>query len=142
MKIDEILELIDSDSELDKNNLDNESLKTPKLHAKYYRIFMEEIRILKSLDIKYNQVKKDRQSYYLGDLPDEVYKEEPLHKKWLKSEIDIALKADEKLNEIDVKRDLQKMKVKLIEDFIKTLNNRSFIIRDAIEFAKFKNGGY
>lgn len=140
MKIDELLDLIQSDIAMDRENLDNEALKIPLLHHKYYRLFMEEVRTLKAFDLKYAQLKKERMEFYLGTAADEVYKAEPLNKKYLKSEVDVALNADEKLSEVQVKRDLQKQKVQLLEDFIKTINNRSFLIRDAIDFRKFKEG--
>lgn len=140
MKIDDLLDSIESDAVLDKSNLDTESLKITQLYIKYYRIFMDEIRVLKSYDLKYAEMKKERQEYYMGLLSDEVYKAEPLHKKWLKTDIDIPLNADTKLSEIDVKRDLQKHKVKLLEDYIKRIGERSFNIRNAIEWEKFKNG--
>jgi len=140
MKIDDLLSLIETDSVIDPNKLDVESLKISQLHAKYYKIFMEEVRMLKSYDLKYGTMKKERQEYYMGLAPDEAYKAEPLNKKWLKSEIDIALGADVKLSEIDVKRDMQRQKVKMVEEFIKTLAGRSYNIKNSIEFLKFKNG--
>ena len=140
MKIDELLDLMDSDAVLDKNDLNRESLRITELHMKYYRIFMDEIRVLKTLDLKHAQTKKERLEYYMGQAEDDVYKAEPLHKKWLKSEVDVALSADEKLAEVEVKRDLQKQKVKMIEEYMKAIHNRSFNIRNAIEFDKFRNG--
>ena len=39
MKLEEIQESWSSDSQIDDTQLDNESLKIPELHHKYYRIF-------------------------------------------------------------------------------------------------------
>lgn len=141
MKIDDLLALIEADSVLDKSNLDTESLKITQLYIKYYRIFMDEVRVLKSYDLKYAEMKKERQEFYLGLSADEVYKAEPLQKKWMKTDLDIPMNADPKLSEIDVKRDLQKHKVKLLEDYIKRIGERSFNIKNAIDFMKFQNGG-
>ena len=42
MTLEEIQKLWSSDSQLDDSQLDNESLKIPELHHKYFRIFSDE----------------------------------------------------------------------------------------------------
>lgn len=52
MKTSEIQDMIANDSELDNDRLDFESLRIPSLHAKYYRIFMDEAATLKSMSFE------------------------------------------------------------------------------------------
>lgn len=142
MKIDDIMAQIEGDSTIDHARLDFESLKIPLLHGKYYKIFIEELRILKMYDKDYNFLKKDRTEYYLGKSNDEVYKTEPLDSKIIKQDLDLYLDADDKLATLKAKRDMQKAKVEMVESFIKSLNNRGFQIKNAIDFMRFKNGGF
>lgn len=140
MKLSEIEDEIEVDSNLDFNKLDHEALKIPMLYAKYYRYFTHEARVYKLIENDYNILRKDRIHYYLGKAEDAVYKEEPLDFKVLKTELDPYLLADTKLNDLRTKMSTQKIKVDLLESFLKTLGNRSFLIRDAIEWRKFQAG--
>lgn len=125
---------------MDKNKLDLEALKIPSLHAKYYRIFMEAIRLLRALEQSVKEVKKTRSDYYLGKADDEVYKAEKLDFKVIKADLDLYLEADKVYSSAVARRDEQRMKVTALEDFIKTLNNRSFLISNAINWQKFQAG--
>lgn len=140
MKLDEIRELMREDSKIDSAALDSESIKIPYLHAKWYDIFVEELRALKGIEQEYGRLVKEKTEYYLGKADDEVYKEKPLNLKILKQDLDVYLKADPDLMRLDSKRALQQIKVDTVESFIKSINQRSFNIRNAIEFMKFKNG--
>ena len=140
MKADELLEMIAEDSEIDKNKLDLESLKVPSLYAKYYRLFMAEVRLLRATEQTVKDVKKTRSDFYLGKADDEVYKAEKLDFKVIKSDLDLYLEADKVYASAVARRDEQRMKVTMLEDFIKTLNNRSFLINSAINWQKFQAG--
>lgn len=140
MTIDELLKQIEADSTLDKNKLDLEALKIPSLHAKYYRYFMEAIRTLRAVEQALKDQKKTRSDYYLGKADDDVYKAEPLNFKVIKADLDLYLEADKVYASAVARRDEQRMKVTMLEDFIKTLNNRSFLISNAINYMKFQAG--
>ena len=139
MKFSEILEMMKIDSNIDAAHLDVASLAIPYLHSKWYNIFVEELRILKGVDAEYNVLYKNKMQYYLGKAPDEIYEQNPLHLKILKQDVEIYLKSDE-LIAADSKRSLQKIKVETVEGYIKNINNRSFMIKNAIDFRKFVNG--
>lgn len=141
MKLDEIQSEIEVDSRVDNNKLDTESLRIPMLHSKYYNIFMAELRVLKGVESEYRRLKKERHQYYLGQAADEVYKQEPLQLKVLRQDLDLYLDADPVLSDLKNKYEMQKAKTELLEAFIKTLNTRNFLIKNAIEFMRFKNGG-
>lgn len=140
MKIDDITKLIEEDSIIKKTELDMESLRIPYLQAKYYKIFMDEFRIYRGMTLELGKLKKARTLYYQGKADDDVYKEEPLDHKILKTEIDLYLDADDKICELTGKMVLQKAKVDMLDSFIKSLNNRGFQIKNAIDFIKFQAG--
>lgn len=57
MKLADIENEIQQDSKIDHADLDRESLKIPILHAKYYRYFMDEFKILKGLERDFRATK-------------------------------------------------------------------------------------
>ena len=140
MKLADIEQEIQKDSVIDYADLDRESLKIPILHAKYYRIFMDELKILKGLEREFRAEKLDRIHYYTGRAPDEVYADEPLNLKVLRGDVDTYLDADPKLSQKRMNLEFQQAKVTMLENFLKNLSFRNNTIRNAIDFIKFKNG--
>lgn len=142
MKIDDLKLEIEKDSVIEETKLDSESLNISRLHAKYNRYYADEMMRLKSYQYDYYSTKKERMEYYLGKADDEVYIKEPLDYKVLKTDVDVYLNADEVLQDAQYKVDVQKLKVDMIENFVKSLTNRGFNIKTALDFMKFKNGEY
>ncbi|MDD5151794.1 MAG: recombination mediator protein UvsY [Flavobacterium sp.] len=142
MKTKEIQEMMDEDSIIDASNLDIESLKIPMLHNKYYNIYIEEYKIFKALENSLKQLTKFKNEYYLGKCPDEIYQHNPLNLKVLKADVDNYIQSDQEIIDLNTKIIIQKTKVEMLDAFIKQINQRSFNIKNAIEFLRFKNGGY
>ncbi len=140
MTIDELRELIEEDSKIDKTALDEESLKTPYLHGKWSTIFFDELRELKILESKCKILQLKKFHYYTGKAGDEEYHLHPLDHKVLKQDLEMYLDADVELNSIKLKTAEQKAKCELIERQLKDIAQRNWHIRNAIEFLKFKNG--
>ena len=140
MKLNDIIAEIEKDTQIDYSNLDREVLNIAYLHGKYYKYYMDELKIFKALSIEFDRLKKEKYEYYLGKADDDVYIDNPLDKKILRNEVDLYLDADNVLSDKKWKIEQQKIKVEYLESFIKTLNNRGFHIKSAIDFIKFKNG--
>lgn len=141
MKIDEYLDMIDEDSVIDKNNLTAESLKIPNLIAKYYRHFAAESRLLHAAEGQLEQKRLQLFRYYTKDGTDEEYKARPLVRTPVKSEVEkYYIHADPEFLALDQKVQTQRVKVKIIEEQIRALGQRTFHIKNAIESEKFKNG--
>lgn len=103
MKTSEIQDMIANDSELDHDRLDFESLRIPSLHAKYYRIFMDEAATLKSMSFELARMKREKMEYYLGKAPEEIYKEKPLDMKVLKTDLPMYMDGDSELHDMELK---------------------------------------
>ncbi len=148
MNIDQIFAEWDKDSKLDRNRLDEESLSIPKLHNKYYKIYVTEKAKLLRLEADYKILYKDRYDFYSGTIDDETLEKyswtaefkEFSRKKILKSDIDRHLDADENIVNITLKIGLQKEKVGLIDSIIKSLRDRGFNIKNSIDFIRFQSG--
>ena len=89
----------------------------------------------------YNRVKLERYNYYTGKAPAEIYAEEPFpYKVREKDAIQRHIDADEKLNKIDMKIRYYDTTLKFLEEIIKNVSNRTFQIKNSIEWHKFQAG--
>lgn len=131
----------EKDSQIDPDNLHNESLKIPQLHSKYYTLYNTITLLREKARDTYHRVKLERCNYYTGKAPAEVYVEEPFpYKIREKDVLQRHLDADEKLSTIDLKVRYYDVMLKFLEEIIKTISNRTFQIKNAIEWNKFQAG--
>ena len=141
MNLDKIQEMWEKDSQIDPDNLHEESLKIPQLHSKYYTTYNTITLLREKARDTYNRVKLERYNYYSGKAPKEVYDEEPfLYKVKDKDALQRYLDADEKLNTISMKIKYYDVMLKFLEEIIKNISNRTFQIKNAIEWNKFQAG--
>lgn len=141
MKIDELRALMSEDEVIDKTRLDDESLKIPVLHGKWYGLYLIEFRMLKGLELEIKKLARDKFEYYTGKCNDDIYKDRPLPLKVNKHDAQIYTEADEDIQRLKSRHINQQIKVDMILDFLKNvINTRGFQIRDAIEFIKWKSG--
>lgn len=66
--------------------------------------------------------------------------EKPFPKKVLKSDVDLYIGADSEYQTLLLKKEKLMIMAKVCEQTIKTLNSRSFDIKNFIEYEKFKSG--
>jgi hypothetical protein len=141
MNLEEIQEMWNKDSVIDPDNLHEESLKIPQLHSKYYTIY-NTITLLRERSLEtYNKVKLERYNYYTGKAPAEVYAEEPFpYKLRDKDALQRHMDADERLNKVELKVKYYDVMLKFLEEIIKTVSNRTFQIKNSIDWSKFTAG--
>ena len=142
MKIDEIRELIKKDTDFIEAecNIDIASLSVPKLCSKYQSLIYDETMTLKYFESEYDIVKCQRTLYYTGKADPEEYQKEPFDLKVLRSDVDLFLKADTKLNEFKHKVSAQQQKLNYLTEFTKSIMGLSFNVGNAIKWKKFLNG--
>tara|TARA_B100000945_G_scaffold271648_1_gene233695 strand:+ start:289 stop:720 length:432 start_codon:yes stop_codon:yes gene_type:complete len=141
MNLDKIQEMWQNDSTIDPDNLHDESLKIPQLHSKYYTLYNTITLLREKARTQYNQVKLERYNYYTGKADPDVYAEEPFpYKVREKDAIQRHLEADERLTTIDLKIRYYDATLKFLEEIIKTISNRTYQIKNAIEWHKFQTG--
>ena len=141
MNLEKIQEMWEKDSQIDPDNLHDESLKIPQLHSKYYTLYNSITLLREKSRESYNRVRLERHNYYTGKAPAEVYVEDPFpYKVRDKEALQRYMEADEKLNSIDLKIRYYDVMLKFLEEIIKTVANRTFQIKNAIEWHKFQAG--
>ena len=141
MDLDKFQEMWQKDSVIDPDNLHDESLKIPQLHSKYYTVYNTIMLLRERAQESYNRVKLERYNYYTGKATAEVYAEEPFpYKVREKDAIQRYLDADQKLSAVDMKIKYYNVTLKFLEEVIKNVSNRTFQIKNAIEWQKFQAG--
>lgn len=143
MKVDEILELWQEDSKVDRTELGDEALKIPKLHHKYYQIYVKERLVLRKQEAELKQLKLDKYEF-LTQGPNEDTRDRgwklPPKGMILKGDIPMYMDADEDVINLSLKIGLQQEKVDLLDSIIKSILNRNFVIKNAIDWQKFTMG--
>lgn len=143
MNIDEILENWNVDSKIDKTELGDAALDIPKLHHKYYQIYVKEKMLLRKQESEMKQLKLDKYEF-LTQGPNEETKDRgwklPPKGMILKGDIPMYLDADQDIINMSLKIGYQQEKLELLDSIIKTVMNRNFIIRNAIDWQKFTMG--
>ena len=144
MKIDDIMESWAIDAQIDDSELGKESLKIPSLHHKYFKMYSAEGLLLKKLEYEYKTLYKQKYEYYMGVLDEETLREkewDPNPLKILKQDLPTYIDSDTDVQSIQIKIDIQKQKLSFLESVIKTITNRGFLIKNAIDWERFKVGG-
>ena len=141
MNLEKIQEMWEKDSQIDPDNLHDESLKIPQLHSKYYTLYNTITLLREKARESYAKVRLERYNYYTGKATAEVYAEEPFpYKVREKDAIQRHLDADDKMNKIDMKIKYYDVMLKFLEEIIRTVSNRTYQIKNAIEWNKFQAG--
>jgi hypothetical protein len=144
MKFEDIFASWEKDSTIDRTELADESLKIPKLHHKYYSMFVAERTVLRRLESEMKKLKLDKYEFYT-----QGHTEETKEKGWrlpakgliLKADIPMYMEADQDIIDLSLKIGMQQEKVEFLESIIKTFQTRGYIIKSAIDFTKFTMGG-
>ena len=131
----------EKDSRIDPDNLHDESLKIPQLHSKYYTLYNTITLLRERAREQYSKVRLERHNYYTGKATAEAYAEEPFpYKVREKDAIQRHLDADDKMNKIDMKIKYYDVMLKFLEEIIRAVSNRTYQIKNAIEWNKFQAG--
>ena len=139
--LEKLQEMWQRDSVIDPDNLHDESLKIPQLHSKYYTLYNTITLLREKARETYNRVRLERYNYYTGKATAEVYAEEPFpYKVREKDAIQRYMDADERLCKVDLKIRYYDIMLKFLEEVIKCISNRTFQIKNALEWHKFTAG--
>jgi len=141
MNLDKIQDMWQKDSVIDPDNLHDESLKIPQLHSKYYTIYNTITLLREKARTQYTKIKLERYNYYTGKAEPEVYEKDPFpYKVREKDAIQRHLEADERLTTVDLKIRYYDATLKFLEEIIRNVSNRTYQIKNAIEWNRFQAG--
>ena len=140
MTLDELQQLVDKDLKLDDTELDTESARIPLLHNKYLQHFNKFSLLQKKAQQDLNTLEREKWEYYTGKADPHVYKQRPFDIKVLKADVHIYMDSDPDLQKADQKVAYLNQIVKYLEQVLRGVNNRTFLIKNAIEWKKFTSG--
>lgn len=136
-----IQEMWASDSVINPDELDTESLKVPQLHAKYYDLYNTTLSLKKQAETVFSGILLERRKYYSGKADSQIYIDEPFpYKVRDKSELQLYLDADERMQKAKLKIDYYDIMLKYLEEVLKQISNRTYQIKNAIEWRRFSAG--
>ena len=141
LDLDMIQKMWEKNSNIDLDNLHTESINIPKLHAKYYEIYNNIVLLKKKAEQQRKNTRHERYEYFTGKADPEVYTENPFPKKIRdKDTLQKYLDADERLSSVSLKIDYYDTILNYLESILRVIQNRTYQIKNAVEFMKFQAG--
>jgi hypothetical protein len=129
------------DAKIDPDNLHTESLNIPILHAKYFDLYNNLVLLKKKAEQQRKNIRHERYEYFSGKSDPDVYIDNPFPKKIRdKATLEKYLDADEKLSGVSLKIDYYETMLQYLENILKQITNRTYQIKNAIEFMRFSAG--
>ena len=117
--------------------LANDSMETPRLHAKYLQLHNEFKLMMSDAQTKYKKLYKEKWLYYNGKAPSSVYAEKPFDLKVLKGDLEMFIDSDEDVCRTKQKIDYLETCINSIDRILKEIHNRGFAIKNTIEIVKY-----
>jgi hypothetical protein len=147
INLEQILEMWKKDAVIDDVCLDEETLKSSKLHAKYLELFSMAKLMLKKKEMEQESMKKDKWLYYNGkmsqqDMDDRKWKYDPFDgmTKPLKSDMEMYYCTDEDMVRIRAQIDYQKTIIDTLEEIMGNIRWRHTHVKNILDFKKFTSG--
>lgn len=145
MSTEDISEIWAKDAKIDETNLVGESKRIPELHNKYYTLYYKEALRVKKLRADYKELELAKREWFDGSMAEEDLRErgwKPYQKKILRNDMDKYLQADRDIIALSLKIDYHSARADYLEDIIKTIHSRNFVIKNMIDVLKFQHGEY
>jgi len=139
--LESLQEMWERDSKIDIDNLYLESLKIPILHAKYHDLYNKTFLLRKKSEQTRKEINLERYKYYTGKSPAEVYAEDPFpYKIRDKETIQKYIEGDNSISSISMKIEYYNVILQYLEGIIKMIENRSYQIKNSLEYMRFQSG--
>jgi hypothetical protein len=130
----------DKDLKINDTELDLESLKTPQLHNKWMKHYTKFKLLLTRTEDELRTMKRNKWEYYTGKADPSVYQAKPFDLKIMRTDIDKYLEADEDLQKLSQKIAYLITVVDFLDKTIRVIVNRTYTIKNAIEWRRFTSG--
>ena len=141
INLDKIQSMWQEDCKIDIDNMDEESIKVPQLHSKYHEILNNLILLRTKAQKIQKSVRHERYEYYSGKADPEVYEKEPFPKKVRDKDALIRyMDADDRVSDANLKVEYYDVMINYTESILKQISNRTYQIKNSIEWHKFQAG--
>ena len=140
MNLDELKLQVSQDLRVDDEHLDTESLKNQEIKAKYLDHRSKFELLLFKAKGDYKRLYREKWEYYGGKADAKIYASKPFDLKVLKTDLGVYISADEEIIDAENKIGYLETVVDYIKGVIKSVDNRGWDIKNAIEWKKFEAG--
>lgn len=144
MKLTDLQEQWAVDCKIDTLDVIKESARVPVLHSRYINHLSNARLVYRKLESDYLNLRNAKFRYYRGEMT------KPELEQWgwdqwkgnkpLKSEMGEFLESDADMVKMQDKLEYQKTILLFLEQVIKSINSRTWDIKNIIEWTKFSNG--
>ena len=144
MKLSELQEAWAEDCKINETNLGGEAAKVPLLHAKYLNLLSSSRINLRKAESKYLNTRRLKYRYYRGEMSRDELEElgwiQWQGNKPLENEMDEFLSNDSDMIDLQDSIEYFKVVTQHLEQILRSLNSRTWDIKNSIEWTKFTNG--
>ena len=140
MTLDELKIQVANDLVVNDEKLDTESLKNQELYAKYLDHKTRYELLLYKAKGEYKVIYRDKWEYYGGKADAKIYATKPFDLRVLKTDLGVYISADEEIIDAENKIGYLETVIDYIKGVIKSVDNRGWDIKNAIEWKKFEAG--
>ena len=140
MTLDELKLQVSQDLKVDDEHLDTESLKNQEIKATYLDHKSKFELLLFKAKGDYKRLYREKWEYYGGKADAKIYATKPFDLKVLKTDLGVYISADEEIIDAENKIGYLETVVDYIKGVIKSIDNRGWDIKNAIEWKKFEAG--
>ena len=140
MNLDELKLQVQRDLKVDNEHLDTESLKNQEIKATYLDHKTRYELLLYRAKGDYKRLYREKWEYYGGKADAKIYASKPFDLKVLKTDLAVYITSDEEIINAENKIGYLETVVDYIKGVIKSVDNRGWDIKNAIEWRKFEAG--
>ena len=140
MNLEELKLQVQNDLRVNDEHLDTESLKNQEIKAKYLEHKSRFELLLYKAKGDYKRLYREKWEYYGGKADAKIYASKPFDLKVLKTDLSVYITADEEIIDAENKIGYLETVVDYIKGVIKSVDNRGWDIKNAIEWKKFEAG--
>ena len=140
MTLDELKLQVQRDLKVDNEHLDTESLKNQEIKANYLDHKSRYELLLYKAKGDYKRLYREKWEYYGGKADAKIYAAKPFDLKVLKTDLAVYISADEEIMNAENKIGYLETVIDYIKGVIKSVDNRGWDIKNAIEWRKFEAG--
>ena len=100
---------------------------------------------VKKLRYDYKELELAKREWFDGSMAEEDLRErgwKPYQKKILRNDVDKYIQADKDIINLSLKIDYHSTRANFLEDIIKTIHSRNFVIKNIVDVLKFQHGEY
>jgi len=132
-KLDDIIKRAERDLYIDPEKLDAAAIKTPMLYHVYLGIFTDVRLVFEKNELEYKKLYSDKYYYYRND-----YEIIPKNA----SEINILIDGDDDIVAKSKKLIYYRETMEYVEKVMKMIEQRSYLIKNAVDWRKFQSGSF